>query len=77
MLSRANSLIVNNNIRSVLLEIKNDRCKIIFREKIFKLTLKCSWERERNISILTILHQSFLISNMTLLILLLQSLEVV
>ena len=26
---RANSLIANNNIRSIILEIKNDRCKII------------------------------------------------
>ena len=44
ILSRANSLIVNKNIRSVILEIKNDSCKIvkilIFRslsEKIFKV----------------------------------------
>ena len=29
ILSRANSLIANNNTRSVILEIKNDRCKII------------------------------------------------
>ena len=27
ILSRANSLIANNNIRSFILEIKNDRCK--------------------------------------------------
>ena len=29
ILSRANSLIANNNIRSVILEIKNDRYKIV------------------------------------------------
>ena len=29
ILSRANSLIVNKNIRSVILEIKNGRCKIV------------------------------------------------
>ena len=46
-------LIANNNIRSVILEIKNDRSKIV----------KIS-------SILTILILSFLISNITLLILL-------
>ena len=69
----------NNNIRSIILEIKNDRCKIVkiqifrslSREHIhFHLLWKCSRKRERNISILTILHVSFLISNMTLLILL-------
>ena len=85
ILSRANSLIANNNIRRVMLEIKNDRCKIVkilifrslsrehFQSKIhFEnfLLWKCSRERERNISILTIFHLSFLISNMTLLILL-------
>ena len=34
ILSRANSLIVNNNIRSFILETKNDRCKIV---KIVKI----------------------------------------
>ena len=29
MLCRDNSLIVNNNIRSIILEIKNNRCKIV------------------------------------------------
>ena len=29
LLSQTNSLIVNNNIRSVILEIKNSRCKIV------------------------------------------------
>ena len=29
IISRANSSIPNNNIRSIILEIKNDRCKII------------------------------------------------
>ena len=46
-------MIPNNNIRSVILEIKNDRIKIV-----------------KILDILTILDLSFLISNMTLLILL-------
>ena len=46
-------MIPNNNIRSVKLEIKNDRIKIV-----------------KILDILTILDLSFLISNMTLLILL-------
>ena len=73
ILSLANSLIANNNIRSIILEIKNNRCKIVNTNILFSLprTLwKCCRERERNISILTILHLSFLISNMMLLILL-------
>ena len=36
MLSRANSLTVNNNIRSIILEIKNERCKIV------KILIFCS-----------------------------------
>ena len=59
-------MIANNNIRSVILEIKYDRCKIV-KILIFHSLFQ---ERERNISILTILHLSYLISNMTLLILL-------
>ena len=57
-------LIANNNIRSAILEIKNDRRKIV-KILIFcslsreHLLWKCSWERERSISILTILHLSF------------------
>ena len=46
-------MIPNNNIRSVKLEIKNDRIKIV-----------------KILDIVTILDLSFLISNMTLLILL-------
>ena len=46
-------MIPNNNIRSVILEIKNDRIKIV-----------------KILDILTILDLPFLISNMTLLILL-------
>ena len=46
-------MIPNNNIRSVKLEIKNDRIKIV-----------------KILDILTILDLPFLISNMTLLILL-------
>ena len=46
-------MIPNNNIRSVILEIKNDRIKIV-----------------KILDILTILDLSFLISNMTRLILL-------
>ena len=52
ILSQVNSLITNNNIRSVVLETENDRER--------------ETERERNISILTILHVSFLVSNMAL-----------
>ena len=62
ILSWANSLIANNNIRSIILEIKKGRCKIV--KIIF-----CSLSQE-HISILTILHLLLLISNMTLLILL-------
>ena len=65
--------IKNNNIRIVILEIKNNRFRIVKISLIliiFYLLWKCSRERERNISILTILHLSLLISNMTLLILL-------
>ena len=63
-------MIVNNNIRSVILEIKSDRCKVV-KILIFRsISRKCSREGERNISILKILHLSFLIFNMTLLILL-------
>ena len=74
----------NNNIRSIILEIKNDRCKIVkiqifrslSREHIhFHLLWKCSRKRERNISILTILHVSFLISNMTLLIIIIRNFD--
>ena len=36
LLSRANSLIANNNIRSAILEIKNNRCKIV------KILIFCS-----------------------------------
>ena len=54
ILSRANSLIANNNIRSVILEIKNDRCKIVKIKYCNNFTSVVS----------------FLISNMTLLILL-------
>ena len=60
------NLIGNNNIRSAILEIKNDRCKIV-KILIFR---SLSREHFQNISILTILYLSFLISNMTLLILL-------
>ena len=61
----------NNNIRSVIVEIKNDRCKI-FKILIFRSLSREHFqsERELNISILTILYLSFLISNMMLLILL-------
>ena len=70
ILRRANSLIGNNNIRSVVLEIKNDRSKIV-KILIFRsLSREHSRKRERNISILTILDLSFLISNMMHLILL-------
>ena len=63
-------LIANNNIRCIILEIKNDRSKIV-KILIFRsLFRECSRERERNISILTIFDLSFLISNTTLLILL-------
>ena len=40
MLSWANSLIANNNIRSVILEIKNNRCKIV------KILIFCSLSQE-------------------------------
>ena len=63
----------NKNIRSVILEIKNGRCKIVKISLIlikFYLLWKFSPQRERNISILTILHLSFLTSSMTLPILL-------
>ena len=63
ILSWANSLIANNNIRSIILEIKKGRCKIV------KIIIFCSLSQE-HISILTILHLLLLISNMTLLILL-------
>ena len=72
-LSHANSLIVNNNIRSVILEIKNDRCKIvkilIFRS-LSREHFKSVLGKENKILVLTILHLLFLISNMMLLILL-------
>ena len=71
ILSRANSLIANNNIRSVILEIKNGRCKIVkmlIFPSLSREHFQSKWERN---SILTILHLSFLIPNMTLLILLL------
>ena len=45
ILSRANSFIANNNIRSVKLEIKNDRCKIV-KTLIFR---SLSREQERNV----------------------------
>ena len=70
ILRRANSLIANNNIRSVILEIKNDRSKTVKILIFPSLSREHSREREQNISILTILDLSFLISNMTLLILL-------
>ena len=63
----------NNNIRSVILEIKKGRCKIVKISLIlikFYLLWKFSRQREWNISILTILHLSFLTSSMTLPILL-------
>ena len=62
---------MNNNMRIVTLEIKNDRCKIV-KILIFRSLSREHFqsEREQNISILTILHLSFLISNMALLILL-------
>ena len=63
-------LFANNNIRIFLLEIKNDRCKIVKLLIFRSLSREHFRERERNISILTILHLSFLISNMKLLILL-------
>ena len=66
LLKDISDLIANNNIRSVILKIKNNRCEIVL-VLIFR---SLSRERERNISILTILHLSFLISNMTLLMLL-------
>ena len=37
ILSLANSLIANNNIRSIILEIKNNRCKIINTNISFSL----------------------------------------
>ena len=40
ILSLTNTLIANNNIRSVILEIKNDRCKII------KILIFCSLSQE-------------------------------
>ena len=62
---------ITYNIRSAILEIKNGRCKIV-KILIFRSLSREHFqsEREQNISILTILHLSFLISNMTLLILL-------
>ena len=66
LLKDINDLIANNNIRGVILKIKNNRCEIV----LILIFRSLSLERERNISILTILHLSFLISNMTLLILL-------
>ena len=66
LLKDINDLIANNNIRGVTLKIKNNRCEIV----LILIFRSLSLERERNISILTILHLSFLISNMTLLILL-------
>ena len=77
--SPTNSLIAND-IRSVILEIKNDRCKIVKTLIFCSLSrehFQSKWKllenvlgKERNISILKILHLSFLISNMTPLILL-------
>ena len=42
MLSQANSLIVNNNIRSFIWEIKNDGCKIV------KILIFCSLAQEHS-----------------------------
>ena len=60
ILCQANSLIANNCIRSVILENKttnekslNTNISFSFRQHFQS---KCSRERERNISILTILH---------------------
>ena len=68
------AILVNaNNIRCIILEIKNDRCKIA------KILIFCSLSqehfknvlgKENEISVLTILHLLFLIFNMMLLILL-------
>ena len=40
ILSEANSLIGNNDIRSAMLEIKNDRCKFV------KILIFCSLSRQ-------------------------------
>ena len=45
ILSLANSLIANNNIRNIILEIKNDRSKIV-KILIFR---SLSWEHFRNV----------------------------
>ena len=67
------AILVNaNNIRCIILEIKNDRCKIAkilfcsLSQEHFKNVLG----KENEISVLTILHLLFLIFNMMLLILL-------
>ena len=65
--------IANNNIRSIILEIKNDRCKIVkilIFHSLSREHFKSVLGKENEILVLTILHLLFLISNMMLLILL-------